>query len=63
MLTFFGSLAVSVMLLEDGRVVGISDFKFVGLAVEGQNFGIDVPAHRERIRDLLAPRPLPIPVR
>ena len=50
------------LILEDGRVVGISDFKFVGLAVEGQNFGIDVPAHRERIRDLLAPQPLPIPV-
>ena len=40
------------MVTEDGRVIGISAFE-VRFA-EGQNFGIDVAAHRDRIQDLLA---------
>ena len=39
------------LILEDGRVVGISDFAFLG--TEGLNFAIDVAAHRDCIRGLL----------
>ena len=41
------------MITEDGRVIGISAFE-VRFA-EGQNFGINVTAHRDRIGALLAP--------
>ena len=40
------------LILEDGRVAGINDFVLLG--TEGLNFAIDVAAHRERIRGLLA---------
>lgn len=39
------------ILLEDGRVVGISDFE--SMIGPGLNFGIHVAAHRDRIRGLL----------
>ena len=39
------------IILEDGRVVGISDFE--SMIGPGLNFGIHVAAHRDRIRGLL----------
>ena len=43
------------VVLADGRVVGMSDFAvlFFGVDVEGLNFAIGIPAHRDRIRALL----------
>jgi hypothetical protein len=44
------------LITHGGRVVGINDFILLGRFgdVEGQNFAISVPAHRERIRALLS---------
>ena len=43
------------VVLDDGRLIGISDFAILigATDAEGLNFAINVPAHRDRIRELI----------